>query len=158
MTIQERLIEKYGDPSLDIKVFEARNMVLWDVPLYINTHVPAIPNKIYCNKDAVQPLQVVFYCLIELQLSKEIKTWDGCFNVRLIRGSKKVISNHSFGLAVDLNAAHNPLGLTKAEARAKGLTPFSDAFDDVWRQYGWTCGIDFHRMDGMHREYIKNLI
>lgn len=155
MTISEKLIEKYGDPTKDLKVFEARNMVLWDIPSYINAAIPALPNRLYCNKDLIPPLQATFYSLIELGLGKEIKTWDGCFNVRLIRGSKTTLSIHSFGLAVDMNASHNPLGLSKIQCRQKGLIPFSDQFDEVWRIHGWKLGIDFSRPDGMHREFLN---
>lgn len=158
MTVQEKLIEKFGDPLGDRKVFEALNMTFWDIPIFINTHIPALPNKLYCHKELVRPLQKVFYSLIESGLSKEIKTFDGCFNVRLIRGSKKNLSIHSWGLAIDLNAAHNPLGYMKSDSQAGGLTPFSLSFDEVFRSEGFTCGIDFVRNDGMHFEYVKPLI
>jgi hypothetical protein len=157
MTVQEKLIAKYGNPMLDVKVFEVRNLTLWDVPLYINTHIPAIPNKIYCNKDLIEPLHKVFLSLIETGLSREIKTWDGCYNVRFIRGSKTVLSIHSFALAIDMNASHNPLGLDKDTAKANGLKPFSLAFDDMFRSNGFKCGIDFKRGDGMHFEYTTKI-
>jgi len=157
MTIQDKLIAKYGDPVIDVRVFEARNMVMWDIPLYINTHIPALPNKIYCNKDLIGPLQKVFYSLIETGLSREIKTWDGCYNVRLIRGSKTVLSVHSWGLAIDMNASHNPLGYSKDEAKANGLKPFSLSFDETFRSNGFKCGIDFKRGDGMHFEYTTKI-
>lgn len=155
MTQQEKLIAKYGNPMLDTRVFEARSMTLWVPSVWISTHIPAIPNKIYCNKDLVKPLESTLLELISLGLAKEIKTWDGCYNVRMVRGSKTVMSIHSFGLAVDLNASHNPLGLSKRECKERGLTPFTDAFDMVWYGHGWTLGIDFKRADGMHREYVK---
>lgn len=158
MTVQEKLIQKYGDPLGDRKVFELVNMDLWDIPLYINTHIPALPNKLYCHKDIVKPLHNVFMSLCESGLYREIKTFDGCYNVRLIRGSKTNLSIHSWGLAIDLNAAHNPLKHTKAECKGKGLTPFSLSFDEVWRTQGFTCGIDFARGDGMHFEYVKPLL
>ncbi len=154
MTTTELLIQKYGNPEGDIRVFEARSMILWDVDQYINAHIPAVPNKIFCNKDLVAPLRQTLLDLISLQLYGEIKTWDGCYNVRKIRGSNTAISLHSFGLAVDINASHNPMGLTKDEARQKGLRPFSEHFDLVWRDNGFRLGIDFKRKDGMHREII----
>lgn len=157
-TLQERLIEKYGDPFGDLKIFEARNMVLYDIPLDINTHIPALPNKIYCNKDLVTPFYIVMNQLIDSTLYKEIKTWDGCFNVRYVRGSKTAISIHSFALAIDLNASHNPLGLTKEQCIKKGLKPFTKEFDQVFRDNKWTCGIDFkNRPDGQHFQYTVDV-
>lgn len=52
---------------------------------------------------------MAFARLQQLNLHTEIKTFDGCFNIRLVRGSKSVYSIHSWGCAIDLNAADNPL-------------------------------------------------
>ena len=55
-------------------------MVLWDVPKELEIGV--IPKKIYCNKDMIEPLTKAFKNLIATGLVKELKTWDGCFNIR----------------------------------------------------------------------------
>lgn len=157
-TTQQKLIQKYGDPTIERKTFEILNLQLWDIPLYYNTMIPALPNRLYCHKDLINPLAIVFEQLCSSGLYREIRTFDGCFNVRLIRGSKKALSIHSWALAIDLNAADNPLNYSKEKARSEGLKPFSDAFDEVFRSNGFTCGIDFNRKDGMHFEYTKPLI
>jgi len=151
MTTQQKLINKFGNPR-DAS-FEAKNLTVWNIPVEYGTPF----KKIYCNKALIEPLNRTFKQLKEKDLLKEIKTFDGCFIVRDIRGVPGVLSVHSWAMAVDFNAAHNPLGLTRAQAIQRGLIPFTEAFVDVWRKNGWTCGIDFSRGDGMHFEYVKPL-
>ena len=153
----KRLFDRYNDPVKYTKAFEAQWMTRWDVPMWIDTHIPALPNKMYINKDIVKVLEDTFNALISTTVYKEISTYDGCFNPRFIRGSKTKLSIHSWGLAIDFNAAHNPLGYTRDMAIAKGLTPFTEEFISVWRNMGWTCGADFKRNDLMHFEYTKHL-
>jgi hypothetical protein len=153
----KKLISRYSDPMKYTRAFESQFMVLWPVPMWIDTHIPALPNKIYINKDIVKVFEDTMNALVSNGCYKEIMTFDGMFNVRYIRGSKTKLSIHSWGLAIDLNAAHNPLGHTKDMCIAKGLTPFSNEFDNTFRNLGWTCGIDFSRADGMHFEYTKHL-
>lgn len=152
-----KLIARYGNPMRNPKAFESEWMIMWNVPMWIDTHIPALPNRMYVNKDIVPVLEHTLNNIISLGAYKEIKTYDGLFNIRYIRGSKTKLSIHSWGLAIDLNAANNPLGKTKAESIALGLNPFSTLFDEVWRDAGWTCGIDFKRGDGMHFEYTAHI-
>jgi len=97
--------------------------------------------RMYVNKDLVPYLDAVFVKLIEKDLFKELKTFDGCWNIRPIRGTTDKWSMHTFGVAIDLNASENPLG---------GPVKFSEEFLQCWRDVGWTCGADFKRVDSMH--------
>ena len=103
MVTSNDCLKKYGDPTLE------KNMIVWDVPTELEVGV--IPKKIYCNKDMVKPLQLALKNVIERGLIKEIKTWDRCFNIRKKRGLSSM-SLHSWGLAIDINAAWNGLGKT----------------------------------------------
>ena len=76
-------LKKYGSPfdepltSVNERTeFERKNMVLWDIPQEYNNAMPALPNKLYCNKDLVQPLTMAFINLIKGKLTKELKTWE----------------------------------------------------------------------------------
>jgi len=153
----QKLIDRYGNPASDPKGFQSKHMVLWTVPMWIDTHIPALPNKIYINRDIIEPLETVLNRIISLGAFKEINTWDGCFNIRFVRGSKTKMSIHSWGLAIDINAANNPLGMSKNQAVSYGLTPFTTLFDEIWADAGWTCGSGFTRPDGMHFEYTSHL-
>lgn len=132
MVTSQQCFKKYGDPTLE------NNMTLWDVPT--NLEIGVIPKRIYCNKDIVQPLTKAFYNLISTGCVTQLKTWDGCFQVRKKRGLSSM-SLHSWGIAVDVNAAWNALGATPT------LTPeFVKCFTDAGFEWGGT----WTRKDGMH--------
>ena len=78
MVTSAQALKKYGEPTLE------KNMVVWDVPTELEIGV--IPKKVYCNKDLVKPLEQAFKNLISTGFVKELKTWDGCFNIRKKRG------------------------------------------------------------------------
>jgi hypothetical protein len=145
MKTQAQLIAKFGNPSVDNITFERKWMVLWVVPDSIRSFIPALPARIYLNRLIKDKLETTLTALIESGLHVEIKTWDGCFNIRKKRGLT-TLSLHAFGLAVDLNAATNGLG--------KKVT-WSDDFISVWRRNGWTCGADWNgsHKDGMHFQW-----
>lgn len=65
---------------------------------------------IYCNKDLKEPLFNALTAIHEQGLGHLLKTFDGCFNLRLVRGSKVIPSAHCYGLAIDINASENALG------------------------------------------------
>ena len=142
MTPQETLISKYGNPYESKVEFEQKWMSLYAC----QSEFPSLPFKrIYCHKHLIPEIRKVFKALLEKDLLKEIVTFDGCFMPRYIRGyeAKKILSIHTWALALDFNAAENPLG---------GPVKFSQAFLQVWRDCGWRCGSDFKRLDGMHFE------
>lgn len=132
MITSAQALKKYGEPSLE------KNMTVWDVPSELEIGV--IPKKIYCNKDLVKPLEQAFKNLIERDFVKELKTWDGCFNIRKKRGLASM-SLHSWGIAIDVNAAWNGLGKTPVLSAG-----FVKCFTDV----GFDWGGSWTRKDGMH--------
>lgn len=144
MITSKQAFSFFGTP--DVKM-ERKHMVLWDVPEDINLAIPALPNKIYCNKLLVKHLEAAFRCIIKNGLAKEIKTWDGCFNIRKIKGSSSW-SLHSWGLGIDINASWNRLG-NKPTMNMKVVKCFTD------NNFYW--GGNFSRKDGMHFELNINL-
>jgi len=72
-----------------------------------------------------------------------IHTYDGCYNYRPVRGGTH-LSLHSWGLAIDLNAAQNPLGSTDRTKQAPELVA-------CFKKHGFWWGADYHhRTDPMH--------
>ena len=132
MVTSAQALKKYGDPTLE------RSMVVWDVPA--NLEVGVIPKKLYCNKDMVAPLSQAFKNLIDTGFIKELKTFDGCFNIRKKRALNSM-SLHSWGIAIDVNAAWN--GLNKTPQLSAG---FVKCFIDAGFEWGGT----WKRKDGMH--------
>lgn len=132
MVTSKQALKKYGDPN------NQKNMILWDVPS--NLEIGVIPKKIYCNKDLVEPLKKAFGSLIRTGHVNELKTWDGCFNIRRKRGLASM-SLHSWGLAIDVNAFENQLNQTP-----KLSLGFVKCFTDA----GFDWGGIWKRKDGMH--------
>ena len=132
MVTPSQCLKKYGDPVKE------NNMVLWDVP--VELEIGVIPKRLYCNKDIIGPLSAAFSNLIHRGFISELKTFDGCFNIRKQRGAASQ-SLHSWGIAIDVNAAWNGLG------KIPQLTPgFVKCFTDT----GFDWGGLWQRKDGMH--------
>lgn len=130
--------QRYGSPELEIA------MVMWDVPVALNVGV--IPRRIYCNKDLVTPLRDALYHLIHRGLLHELRTWDGCFNIRKKRGASTP-SLHSWGLAIDVNAGWNRFGEPPTLSRG-----FVECFEDAGFDWGGRWGT---KPDGMHFQLRK---
>jgi hypothetical protein len=130
---------KYGDPSSN----ERRFMIVWDVPTALEHG--SIPKRIYCNKDLIPLLEKAFKNVNDRGISIQIKTWDGCFNIRKKRGAASM-SLHSWGLAIDINAAWNGFG-KKPTMSPELVKCFTDA--------GLDWGGVWKRQDGMHFQIAK---
>lgn len=138
MVTSAQCVKKYGQPSPTNTW-----LTLWDVPA--NLEIGFIPKRIYCNKDLVQPLGQAFQNLITTGKVAELKTWDGCFNIRKKRGLSSM-SLHSWGIAVDLNAFENGLNQTPK---------LSAAFVKCFTDAGFDWGGTWKRKDGMHFQLAK---
>lgn len=132
MITSAQCLKRYGKPELE------KHMVLFDVPKELE--LGAIPKRVYCNIDLVLPLTQAFKNIVDRGLADQVKTWDGCFNIRAKKGGLSS-SLHSWGLAIDLNAAWN--GFKKTPTMSKELVQcFKDA--------GFEWGGDWQTKDGMH--------
>lgn len=132
MITHMQCLERYGPPQNE------KAMVLFDVPTELEVGI--LPKKIYCNKDLVLPLTHAFKNIIQRGLVTQLKTWDGCFNIRA-KKSGTSWSLHAWGLAIDINAAWN--GFKKPPTMSKELVQcFKDA--------GFEWGGDWQIKDGMH--------
>jgi len=136
MVTSKACLDKWGDPTIPSN--EGKYMCLWDIPSELEIGV--IPKRLYCNKLMVIPLTQAFKNLIDTGCVNELKTWDGCFNVRKKRGLSSM-SMHSWGLAIDVNAAWNGLGVVPVLSKE-----FVKCFTDAGFDWGGT----WLRKDGMH--------
>ena len=138
MITSTQALARYGEPRTEAA------MTLLTVPT--DLRIGAVPARIYCNRDLVQPLLRAFENLRDANLADEIRTWDGCFNIR----SKKVnqsLSLHSWGLAIDINASLNQLGKPPT-LPANVVLCFLEA--------GFEWGGTWDTPDGMHLQ-LKDL-
>jgi hypothetical protein len=149
MVAASDFLKRYGHPS------QQKNIAIWDVPAELEIGV--IPKRIYCNRDIVPALTAAFKNLIDRGYVHELKTWDGCYNFRPMRGYESLyqmamnkndvtkaigyLSIHSWGCAVDVNAFENQLN------QDPKLSPgFVKCFTDAGFDWGGT----WKRKDGMH--------
>lgn len=145
MTAQEQLLIKYGPPDHN---YITKYCLVWNV----QADFPWFPTHSFLvNRDFKVALFSAFKTLEESGLHTEIKTFDGCYNDRSVRGSSS-ISLHAWSCAIDLNAALNPM-----IPNAENLTPeqrlgkWSKAFVDTMINAGIFFGGNFHhRADSMH--------
>lgn len=158
MVSSKQCFDKWGDPLT--RGDEGKYMVMWDVPAELEIGV--IPKRLYCNKAIIEPLSKAFKNLIDRGLVNELKTFDGCFNIRIIRGyekkydqlikagkydeAAKLISLHAWGVAIDVNAAWNGLGK---------VPTLSAAFVKCFTDAGFDWGGNWTRKDGMHFQLSK---
>ena len=137
MITSKQAMARYGDPAKE------KSLVRFEVPKGLR--VGAIPKAIYCNKDLVRPLTRAFINVIDRGLADQIKTWDGCFNIRRTRNDTGA-SLHSWALAIDINSSWNALG--KAPSMSKELVKcFTDA--------GFDWGGVWKTPDGMHFQLAR---
>lgn len=101
----------------------------------------------YCNKLLIPMFQKVYKGIVDAKLEKELKTFDGCWNVRKIRGGNN-LSTHSWAISVDHNAAENALG-----ANPK----MDDRIVAIFENVGFYWGGHFRRKDGMHFQWARNV-
>lgn len=138
MITSTQALARYGDPRTEAA------MTLLTVPS--DLRIGAVPARIYCNRDLVQPLLRAFENLRDANLADEVRTWDGCFNIRSKRVNQ-ALSLHSWGLAIDINALWNQLGKTPT-LPANVVLCFLEA--------GFEWGGTWDTPDGMHFQ-LKDL-
>jgi hypothetical protein len=141
MVTSRQCFAKWGDPNT--RADEGKYMVLWDVPSHLEIGV--IPKKLYCNRAMIAPLTQAFENIINRKLVSQLKTWDGCFNIRKKRGATSQ-SLHAWGIAIDINAAWNGFG-KKPTMSPELVKCFTDA--------GFDWGGTWSRPDGMHFQLAK---
>jgi len=141
------LIKMFGEPWLDVDVWRVKHLRPVDVPKEPFAHILK-RGVIWANGYMAVPLRKAMVTIAEAGLASKLKTFDGCFNVRLIRGSTSKWSTHTWGIAVDFNAATNPLGAVPS------LHPGIVA---AFQTEGFMWGGDFPRKDGMHFQYVESI-
>lgn len=102
-------------------------------------------SQLYCHKKLIDVFPSVFSAIESEGLKKEVKTYGGCFNFRSKRTSGK-FSTHSWGIAIDLNPATNPMG------SSGDIHP---AIVEIFRSFGFKWGGDWtgKGKDPMHFQF-----
>jgi len=149
MSVQSEILKKYGEPG---SAYQIKHCIVWNVvkdfPELSDVDNDATPDpddnlsKMFINKDFKEKLYNAFLKMRKLGLLREIKTFNGCFNERQVRGRRST-SLHSWAMAIDLNSS--------IEQLAQENTNWSNNFLQVMRSCGIFCGADWSgRKDSMH--------
>jgi hypothetical protein len=111
---------------------------------HIVTEVVPILGSVTCNKFMMPQLKAALGEIVERGLADEIHPdeYAGCYYPRFIAGSTQ-LSNHAFGLALDLNVPGNQRG-TVGEINREVVA--------VFKQWGFGWGGDWRYTDPMHFE------
>lgn len=117
--------------------------------------IPGSPKSgdIEFHKLAIHQLSRLFNDWEKAGLLHLVKTWNGSYSPRFIRGSTTSLSNHAWGTAFDINVQWNALGtagpLVGQEGSTRELIPLANA-------NGFYAGLHFKsRPDPMHFEIAK---
>jgi hypothetical protein len=114
------------------------------VRAHITTEAVPILGAVTCNRVVFPQLKAALQDIIDQGLSDKIhpEQFAGCYYPRFIAGTS-TLSNHAFGLALDINAVENQRGTVGLIDR--GVVA-------VFEKWGFTWGGDWRYTDPMHFE------
>ena len=146
-----RALKVYGEPG--IAATQGKYMEVWEVPDDIEnafahvrfsaTGTLGFPKKIFINKDFRPELEKALRNVMTRGLAREMKTWDGCYQLRAKVANAGSYSMHAWGLAVDINAGEN--GYNRP-------VKLSNAFLKCFTDCHIISGAFWKVKDGMHFE------
>jgi hypothetical protein len=112
--------------------------------------------RMRCHVKVAQAFKNVFTDILasygEQKINElEINDFGGCFNYRLMRGSKTKLSAHAWGTAIDLDPNRNTLKETSATARFARIE--YKAMIDIFEKHGFASLGRLQNRDWMHFQY-----
>lgn len=153
MMTQKQIEAKYGKANKT----GAGYLVYIDLPypMYLNWETKTYVRRIQCHRLIADKLKAVFTDILNYYGIDEIKRlqlddYGGCFNYRLMRGSKTELSRHSWGIAIDLDPDRNLLRETSKTARF--ARPEYKAMIDIFYKHGFISLGREKNYDWMHFE------
>jgi len=116
-------------------------------PAWVRTHIATeqvpILGTVTCNRAMLPQLRAALQEVVESDLADEIHPGEyaGCYYPRFIAGSSK-LSNHAFGLALDMNVPGNQRG-TAGEMH-RGVVAIFESWGFAWGgRWGYTDPMHF---------------
>ena len=130
----------------------SKNIVTVEIPQLGGVKGTGNLKRFAFHRLAAPQIVAFFQAVEDAGLANLILTWGGSYSARFIRGSRSVLSNHSFGSAFDINVPWNYLGSQPALVGRRGsireLVPIAYGHGLYW-------GGHFRRKDGMHFEVAR---
>ena len=117
------------------------------VQAHIRTETVPILGSVTCHREIFPQLKAALQDVVSRGLADEINPdeYAGCYYPRFIAGTT-TLSNHSFGLALDLNVPGNQRGTVGEMDR--GVV-------DIFKKWGFAWGGDWRYTDPMHFEMAQ---
>lgn len=132
--------------SLDDEDFEQKNIVSVTLP-YTLLYDGQPVSRLRCHRLITENVQQMFENIKAAGYEDQVKNYSGMYNRRSIRGHASHPSTHSWGVAIDLEAAKYPLGSDKR---------FPAEIVQIFRAAGGFYGGDFKsRKDPMHVQWCS---
>jgi len=115
------------------------------VASHIVTETVPILGPVTCNRLLFPQLKAALAEVVQEGLASTIHSTAGCYFPRFIAGTTS-LSNHAFGLAIDINAPENQRG-TPGQMNRQVVA--------IFERWGFTWGGVWHYTDPMHFEMNK---
>lgn len=150
MMTEKQIWAKYGEPG-------PSNLIKVDLPysmrLAWDPHI--ITKQILCHKLISGQLQLALEDIynqygIDQIRNLGIDKYGGCYNYRLMRGSTKTWSHHSWGIAIDLDPERNQL--KQDHTTAQFAKPEYKPMIDIFYKHGFKGLGPEEDRDWMHFE------
>ena len=131
--------------------WDDRNIALIQLPQLVTLGLSKT-GSVRFHRLAVDQLRGLWTAWERAGLLHHVKSWEGAYVPRYIRGSRSTLSNHAYGSAFDINYTGNELGREPAAAGTRNsvreLVPLA-------HEWGFYWGGHFSRADGMHFEIAR---
>ncbi|MCU1586751.1 MAG: family peptidase, partial [Frankiales bacterium] len=115
----------------------------WVSSNIVTTRVPLL-GLVTCHRLMVPQLRGALKDVVAAGLSSSISTYDGCYVPRFIESNPShAISLHTWGIAIDINAATNGRG---------GRGTMDMRVVNIFKRWGFRWGGDWSYTDPMHFE------
>lgn len=137
--------------------WKEENIITIDIPQLKGVNMWGRPKKsgnIFFHKRGAKQMKALWAEWEKENLLHLVKTWNGTYCARFIRGSKTKLSNHAYGTAFDINVKWN--GLAKRPALIEEVGSVRELVQ-IAHKHGFYWGGHFRRKDGMHFELAKIL-
>ncbi|KRF12457.1 hypothetical protein ASG90_15960 [Nocardioides sp. Soil797] len=108
----------------------------------IRTEEVPILGRVTCHKVMLSQLRAALTEVVERGLADKVYQTAGCYYPRFIAGSHS-LSNHAFGMAIDINSAENGRGTVGQMDRT---------VVQIFKKWGFGWGGDWNYTDPMHFE------
>jgi hypothetical protein len=113
----------------------------------ITTEVMPIIGRVTGHRVMLPQLRAALLEVVARGLSRKIYHYDGCYVPRFIgHDPSKGLSFHTYGTAIDLNAADNQRG---------GAGKMDRTVVAIFKRWGFAWGGDWHYTDPMHFELAR---